>query len=220
MRIFFIHGFGETPAIFDKIAPAIGGEQVFVDVWKMLEAEDQQALDVYTFAKKMVVIYNIVPADLIIGHSMGGWIAYHIKYLTGCRIVQLASFTNLRKVVAPIRSPKIIYWLVNKGFLFNGVVRWLNVKMYSGLPSMQTHLDNFGRLHTAPKIAAIKQLKLIFEPLDTIQAVPELRIHALKDPIVKPPDEPFYQVPGDHYTLVTHPETVIAPILQLLQTNG
>ena len=35
-RIVFIHGFGENESVFKHIAPAIGGEQVFINVWNIL----------------------------------------------------------------------------------------------------------------------------------------------------------------------------------------
>ena len=216
MRIFFIHGFGETPAIFEHVAPAIGGEQVFINLWEELGTEKQQKLNVFDFAKKLVQKYTVCNQDCVIGHSMGGWIAYYIKHHSACRIVQIASFTNIKKIITPIRSPKLAYWVVANGFFFNGFVRWLNIRQYAGLPSLQVNTDNFDRVMNAPKINVIKQLKLWYEPVPQIPVAPDLRIHALQDVLVKPPDESFYEVPGDHYSLVTHPEAVIAPILDLL----
>ncbi len=86
-------------------------------------------------------------------------------------------------------------------------------------PSRQVHLDNIYRLTCANKEAIVKQLQLMYEPVQVIDVMPDLRIHALKDIIVKPPSESFQTVPGDHYSLVTYPETVIRPILELLKTH-
>ena len=220
MRIFFIHGFGEKPDIFSNIAPAIGGEQVFIDVWHELENEKQEGLNVAVFAKKLADQYKVNNTDWIIGHSMGGWIAYYMKYYCGCHIVQLSSFTDFKKVVTPVHSRKLVYRLVDKGLFFNPFMKWLFTTPYRKLPSCEVHTANFSRLAAGERKAAIKQLMLIFEPAPAIAVLPNLRIHAVKDAIVKPPDEQFYEVPGDHYALVTHAAAVIKPILKLLETQA
>jgi hypothetical protein len=139
-----------------------------------------------------------------------------MKQLCGCHIVQIASFTDFNKVNLPIRSPKIAYWLVNKGLFFNHFMKWLYDLPYRGLPSRQVNKEIFARLIAAGRQAVVNQLQLMYEPVTSISLVPDLRIHALKDTIVKPPAESFCQVPGDHYCLVTHPAAVTTPILDLL----
>lgn len=219
MRILFIHGFGETPAIFSSIAPAIGREQVFIDLWMELGTAKQEKLNVFNFAKKLVEKYTVSSQDCVIGHSLGGWIAYYMKWHCGCAIVQIASFTDFTHLLIPIRSGKTIYWLARKGLLFNKTINWLSMLPFRKLPSRQVHLDNIYRLTSANKEAIVKQLQLMYEPVPAIDVMPDLRIHALKDTIVKPPSESFRTVPGDHYSLLTCPETVIRPILELLKTH-
>jgi hypothetical protein len=46
--------------------------------------------------------------------------------------------------------------------------------------------------------------------------VPELRVHALADNVVRPPDEPFLEIPGDHFAHYYYPELVAAAITPLL----
>ncbi len=72
MRIFFIHGFGETPAIFRNISSAIGREQVFIDLWVELDTENQENLNVVLFAKRLVEKYTVSSQDFVVGHSLGG----------------------------------------------------------------------------------------------------------------------------------------------------
>jgi hypothetical protein len=43
--------------------------------------------------------------------------------------------------------------------------------------------------------------------------VPDLRIHARKDTVIRYPKEPFHEISGDHFTLITNPNEVIEPIL-------
>ncbi len=219
MRIIFIHGLGENESIFKNIAPAIGNEQLFLNVWDILGNEKQEGLNVYNFSKKIAAQYNISSNDWVIGHSMGGWIAYYIKHHTNCRIIQIASSTNIDRAITPIRSGKIAYWLTRNGLIFNNFLKWLNVKQYKGLPSQQILAETFTNLINGNKECVISQLKLIYEAVPAINVVPDLRIHALKDALVKPPKEPFHEVPGDHFSLITHPEEVIKPILERLMKH-
>jgi hypothetical protein len=216
MRIIFIHGFGERESIFNKIAPAIGGEQLFPDVWSLVGNEKQQGFNVFDFSKKIVDKYNITAKDWVIGHSMGGWIAYYIKHHAGCRIIQIASWTNLDRIISPIRSGNILYWLTRKRLYLNNFQKGLFVRTYNGLPSKQIFTEIFNNLLTGNKECVINQLKLVFEPAPIIDVLPDLRIHARKDKIIKFPKEFFHEVPGDHFSLITHPETVIKPILEKL----
>ena len=217
MRIIFIHGLGENEGIFKNIAPAIGHEQLLLNVWDILGNEKQKGLNVLNFSQKLIEKYSITSNDWVIGHSMGGWIAYHIKHYTGCRIIQIASCTNFDRIVSPIRSGKPIYWLVKKRLYLNNFQKWFFGKTYKGLPSKQIFDETFDALINGNRECIVSQLKLIFEPVLKISLEPDLRIHALKDPIVKAPKEPFHEVPGDHFSLITHPEQVIKPILERLK---
>ena len=60
---------------------------------------------------------------------------------------------------------------------------------------------------------------VIFNPLkEPITVMPDLRIHAKGDHIIKPPDEPYVLVPGDHFSLYTYPETVYRPIVDFISS--
>lgn len=215
-RLIFIHGFGESERIFDKIAPALGGQQVMVDVWQALGNNPRPDLNVADFAKELINRFGISPQDVVIGHSMGGWIAYHIKAHVGCRIVQIGSWTHFDRVISPVRSGKTIYWLTRNGLYINRFQGWLFAMTYRGLPSHQIFVDSFADLVKGNKENVVSQLKLIFEPSAPLSVSPDLRIHAKADKIILPPKEPYHEVPGDHFTLVTFPETVIAPIRAFL----
>ena len=55
-------------------------------------------------------------------------------------------------------------------------------------------------------------------PFPTPPAPPDLRIHTQADNILRFPDEPCHQTPGDHFNLVFHPEAVAALVLTWLKT--
>ena len=119
MRIIFIHGFGEDEAIFDKIAPAIAGEKLLLNVWHILGNEPRPKLNVLDFSRELVEKYAISKQDVIIGHSMGGWIAYHIKHLTDSPIVQIGSWTHPNRVISPIGNTAVLNFAVRNGLFFN-----------------------------------------------------------------------------------------------------
>jgi len=219
MRIIFIHGFGENESIFSKIAPFIPGEHVFLNVWELLGDKPLPRMNVWVFAKSLVEKYNITEQDVIIGHSMGGWIAWYIKHFTGSPIVQIASWTDPDRPYKPIKSVKVIYWLVRNGLFFNRFMKRLfTAKGYKGKPSKQVYEEIFDSMIKGNKENIINQLRLILTPVSERPTVlPDLRIHARAELIVRPPRESFYEVPGDHFTLYTHPEAVYEPINAFLK---
>jgi hypothetical protein len=219
MRIIFIHGFGENEAIFDKIAPFITGEHLFLNVWELVGDIPRTNLNVLNFAESLVEKYSITQDDVIIGHSMGGWIAYHIKHFTGSPIVQIASWTDTDRPYSPIKNAKVVYWLVRNGFLFNNVVKKYLIKTaYEGKPSRELYEEIFDHMIHGNKENIINQLRLILIPVpEKITVKPDLRIHAKADAVVRVPRESFHEVPGDHFTLQTHPDTVYEPIVGFLQ---
>lgn len=220
MRIIFIHGFGESEAIFDKIAPLIAGEHLFVNVWELVGDNPRKNLNVLNFARGLVEKYTITQEDVIVGHSMGGWIAYHIKHFTASPIVQIGSWTDADRPILPFKNVKIIYWLVRNGFFFNGFIKRYTIKKaYEGKPSRPIFEEIFDRMAIANKENIINQLRLILTPVpERLTVKPDLRIHAKADLVVRVPREPFHQVPGDHFTLQTNPETVYEPIVAFIKS--
>lgn len=220
MRIIFIHGFGENEAIFDKIAPFISGNHFLLNVWELVGDIPRKNLNVLDFAESLVEKYNIRQNDVIIGHSMGGWIAYHIKHFTGSPIIQIASWTGSDRPILPIKNAKIIYWVTRNGLLFNGFMKRDAVrKAYQGKLSRQVFEETYDRLTEGNKENVINQLRIILTPVPVkITVKPDLRIHAKADLVIRTPREEFHEVPGDHFTLQTHPETVYKPIVAFLAT--
>lgn len=214
MRIFFISGFGEEVSIFDKIRPFIPGEKVFIDNWTLLADVPENGLNVQVYAQYLIKRFQIKKEDVVIGHSMGGWIGLHVKQLTGCRIVQIASWTNLRKIICLPIERHLMYWLAKKGFGFNPLVlRVLIWLYYENKPSREVFIAIFERIRMGDKSIAAKQLMVIFNPVkEPAQVSVDVRIHSKKDHIVKPPDQDFYCVPGDHFSLYTFPHAVSKPI--------
>jgi hypothetical protein len=222
MRILFIHGFGENEAIFSQIAPHISGEHIFLNAWTLLGNTPRPTVNVLEFAKEIVQKYAITPQDVVIGHSMGGWIAYHIKHLTGSPIVQIGSWTEADRVILPVSNVRIVYWAVKNGLFFNRFLKErFTAKGYKNKPSEGIYREIFDRLIQGNKGNVINQLRVILTPIaEKITVTPDLRIHARRDLVIRPPRQPFHEVIGDHFTLYTHPELVYEPIVAFLLKNA
>ncbi len=218
MRLIFIPGFGETPRIFDRITPFLPGEKLFVDNRELLGSKPMFNITALQYAQLLLEKHQISQTDVVIGHSMGGWVAHAIKHLTGCSIVQIASWTDPEKVILPIKNPDVVYWLVRNGLYLNRfnkqIFSWLN---YRNKPSAQIFNEVFQELIDSPHDYVINQLRVILNPINVaITSQPEVRIHSGNDSIIRFPDQSAVRVSGDHFNLVIHPEEVIAPIQTFL----
>ncbi len=219
MRFIYIPGLGEEISIFDKIHPHIPGEKVFIENWTLLANVPEKDLTVTVYAEYLIQQFQISNEDVIIGHSMGGWVALAIKQIAGCRVIQISSWTNGKKVTTVPLNRDVMYTVAKQGWAFNDLSRDVLVWLYyRNKPSRDIFILIFERLRTGNKQIVTRQLMLIFNPLkQPITVSPDLRIHAKADHIVKYPDEPFIEVPGDHFALYTYPSTVYNPIIQFLQ---
>lgn len=223
MRLIFIPGFGEDEFIFDHLHPLLPGEnKLFLNLWKDLPDSRHTELNAAFFANELIQQYGITTKDVVIGHSLGGWIAFFIKQQVHCPIVQIASWTDRSKVVTPIPNRHLIFFFARTGLYFNSLVlRRTLKKFYQNKPSAVVFEKVFTRLIKGNKANVVNQLRLIYNPVkEPVTATPDLRIHARKDPIVRFPDGPVHEVPGDHFTLYTYPETVAKPINQFLQNHS
>lgn len=221
MRLIFIPGFGETPRIFNLIAPSLPGEKLFIDNREFLGGKSMPNITAIRYAQLLVEKHHISRADVVIGHSMGGWVAHAIKHLTGCSIVQISSWTDPEKVILPVKNPNVVYWLVRNGLYLNRfnkqIFSWLN---YRNKPSAQIFEEVFENLINSPHDYVINQLRVILNPLElAITTQPEVRIHSGNDSIIRFPSQTAVRVSGDHFNLVIYPEDVIAPIQAFLKTK-
>ena len=219
MRLIFIHGFGETENIFSQLAPILQGEKVYVNLWDALGNKRRNEPDLADFARELVQKYAIKKDDIIIGHSLGGWMAYHIKHVNGNRIVQIASWTSPQKIISPLKNKKLLLWMVRNGLVFNPFTKGYLTKGYKTRPSEAVYNEIIDHMVTADRTCLTNQLKLVLGTTkESVDVAPDLRIHAKKDKVIRYPDESFHEVPGDHFTLHTHPIEVATPIQKFLST--
>lgn len=221
-RLILIHGYVEDPTIFDQLTPLLPPVNILrIDV----EAEFRRwplgaPVNGYTVAEWLVKAYTIAAGDVVIGHSMGGWISINIKAITGATVVQIASFTNQRRVVSPVYHHGLIKFVADLGLLqTRPSVRFVK-RTYPFEESRALNFMFLDRVGTMPKAYISWQMSVLFAPVPPLTVAPDLRVHAEADNIVRPPDEPYIVVPGDHFCLVFHAPEVAKAINALFVERG
>lgn len=216
MRLIFIPGFGETPSIFSQLAERLPGEKLFVDNLDLLGIYPKPALTVAEYARQLIECHRIQGDDVIIGHSMGGWIALAIKQHLGCPIVQIASWTDPTNVFLPIKNPTVVFWLIRHRWYFNQFTKQLLLRLgYRHKPSARVFSQVFQNLIDSSPEFIVNQVRLILSPLNLgVDLQPDLRIHSVVDSIVRFPAQAVVTVPGDHFNLFTHSQEVADAIVK------
>ncbi len=217
-RLILIHGYVEDPTIFTELIALlpkatilnISVEEEF-DCWPA-----KMPITAKTFAEQLTKTYAITANDVVIGHSMGGWIAIHIKAITGSTAVQIASFTDQRKMVSPVQQLWFVRFLANTGLLQTRSSVDFIKRQYPFDESRALDFSLLDRMVTMRRAYLAWQMSVLFAPVPPLTVQPDLRIHAKTDNIVRPPDEPHTVVPGDHFCLVFHATEVANAIHGLL----
>ncbi len=217
-RLLLLPGYLEDGTIFDTLRPLLPPAKV-----EVIELEPALAqwvprgpVSATTFARYLAERYGIGPADVVIGHSMGGWIAAHVKAETGATAVLLSSFTDQHKVVAASRNPVLLRLYAYLGLGRNRWLRERAKRQYKFEESRGLYAQLADGMVRIPRRYVHQQLQVLFAPVPPLGVLPELRVHALADNVVLPPDEPFLEIPGDHFAHYYYPELVAAAIRPLL----
>jgi pimeloyl-ACP methyl ester carboxylesterase len=224
-RLFLLHGYVEDSTIFDPLRPLLtaAARQAIVDV----ELENtfgkwqpRGPVNAATLAQHLIDIYDITTQDVIIGHSMGGWIATHIKQLAGCPVILLGSFTDQRKIVSKMRSPFLLGLIVKTGLMQSNYMRRRVKQAYRRDESRALHAQLADSMVRMPRRYVHQQLQVLFAPAPPLTVQPELRLHARHDNIIRPPDEPYVELPGDHFAHYYYPQLAAQEINRVLAAAG
>jgi pimeloyl-ACP methyl ester carboxylesterase len=218
-RLLLLHGYTEDATIFDPLLPLLPPFEQIVAL--ELEAEFAHwrpagPVNVVSLAKHLAARHRIAPADVLLGHSMGGWIAAHLKEQTGATAILLSSFTDQAKIVSSIRSPRLLGLYAHLGLVQS---RWLNNyfrRRYPHDESRALHGQLIAGMGRFRRRYVAQQLRVLFAPVSPLATQPELRLHALADTVVLPPDEPFVVLPGDHFAHYFYPELAAKAIGEVL----
>ncbi|MEZ0538253.1 alpha/beta fold hydrolase [Fibrella arboris] len=218
-RLIYIHGYVEDPSIFDNLAPLLPTASVLTlnlrDEFARWDPDDK-TVNVSTLAAYLARTHQISADDVVIGHSMGGWIAANLKAQTGCRAVLISSYTDVKKVITFTRNIGLVRLLVNWGIVQSNAFASYALKKYPFDESRSLHKALINNMLSQPRRYVYQQLRVLLAPFPIPPATPDVRIHTPPDNVLRYPDEPYHKTPGDHFNLVFHPEAVAAPILAWL----
>jgi hypothetical protein len=218
-RYIFIHGYVEDATVFDNLRPLLPAhEPVLID----LEAEFSRwnpagTMSVVRLAEYLVKTYSISASDVLIGHSMGGWISIHIKQITNCKVIQLGSWTDQSKLVSPTHNLGFLLFMVKTGIMQGNGFRNYAKKQYPFDESREMHkywVDE--KMGKQPQKLVAQQVEVLFRRVPPLTVSPDLRVHAKPDNIVHPPDEAYNEVPGDHFSLYFHAPIVAEAVRAVL----
>jgi pimeloyl-ACP methyl ester carboxylesterase len=219
MKLIFIHGFVEDSTIFNEIRKTITtGEQIALNLEEDFAAwqDAPEDMDVQKLALYLIQKYKITAQDCVIGHSMGGWIASHIKQNIGCKAILLASLTNQAKLLSPLKNLTLLKYSVRWGITQGQMMVSYLKNIYLFPESKQLYDGLIDGLAVMDKKCLFQQLQVLFAKVPPLTITPDLRVHARKDNIVAFPDESFVEVKGDHFSLVFHSKEVCEVVLEVL----
>lgn len=218
-RILLLHGYTEVGTIFDTLRPLLppAAEVVVPELAAELAQWPLRArLTVATVASELAARYRIGPADVLIGHSMGGWLAAHIKEQTGATAILLSGFTDQTKIVAAVRRPWVLALAARSGLLQSSLAGWHSRRRYQFDESRELHTQLVAGMPQLSRRYVHQQLQLLFASVPPLTTAPELRLHARRDHIIRPPDEPYVELPGDHFAHYYYPQLVVEAIRPFL----
>ncbi len=217
-RIVLLPGFGEDKRIFRKLKPYLHGyDLLHVDYRSVLHLFSPEDIIVEDFVAALHAHYSINKEDILIGHSLGGYISHVLRQQLGCDNCLIASFTETKKIKLPFNYKKLVKWFTNKGFFTSPTLKQLIRLKYHNKPSMPEIENSLEVIQQYGKEDIYKLIRMI-QPrsrgiLDWLRSKPaplrpSLILHPVKDLIVARPSEPHIPIPGDHFSHATHPEIV------------
>lgn len=212
-RIILLPGFGEDDKIFRNLNPYIEGyELLHVDYRDVLRKFNVDNITLKSFIDQMIKYYDITSTDILIGHSLGGFISHQIRQKVDCSNCLIASFTDPSKIKLPVSFKRLIKWLTMSGMFTSKVFKDAIYKTYENKPSVKeiehtlTVFEDYGKEDIYKLIKIIEPEKRswtnLFIRRKSIK--PSMIIHPLSDWIVNRPDEAHITVPGDHFALATN----------------
>lgn len=211
-RLFLLPGFGEDTFCFNELIPFINAHKyqiIHIDYRPVLDHFTFPLITVQQFSRQLIRHYGIQPQDKLLGHSMGGYFSFQIRELIGTEICMIGSFNDPKKVIHVLpQFPRITLLAAMTGLVKTNLMKkYLLGKIKDErVKEVQSKImDNFDNF-TDNELALM--IEMNYQPKIQSALPNPLRIHDKADRIVAPPDEAYIQVPGGHFCLNLHPETV------------
>lgn len=217
-RVALLPGFGEDTSCFRGIRPALSDYEIIdVDYRPVLAKFNFLNLNVYSFVKALVKHYGIQPQDILLGHSMGGYFSSAIMNLYGNEVAALCSFSDPHKIIRATENVPLSYFTAISGLLQSKPMRDYFHNTCKGKAweeEMMRVVDNF---KTFTPVELTKMMKMSYgEKLKFKNKIP-LRIHAKNDRVVRPPDEPYEEVGGGHFSMILDSQNVLKKLSVMME---
>lgn len=214
-RLVLVHGYTETSAIFAPLLPLLPAGLPVVAVELPAALAGWQPLgpvNVVSVARRLAEVYQLTAADVVLGHSMGGWLAAYLKQEIGCTAVLLSGFTHPNRIVARKWNLRLLQLAVHAGLVQS---RWFSTRVKRRYPFAESRalyhqLVEDTRLLSRHHL--YQQLQVLFAPAPPLTVKPDLRLHARQDHIIRPPKAPYVEISGDHFGHYFYPQQVVAAL--------
>jgi hypothetical protein len=217
-KIFLLPGYGANERSFRHIRPFLAGHSmVDIDYRPVLQNMPLLGFSGRKLAKKLISTYNIRREDKLIGHSMGGYLSYHIRQIQGNKICMIASFSDPSRVIHLFDLPYLTPLLAGTGFSKTGLAKKYLQSQVAGKPyafELMEIADNFSTFSNGD---LYKMTLMTLEKDQSEGDACPLRIHSKEDRVVRPPNEPYIEVEGGHFCLNLFPEMVVEAMRPFLE---
>ncbi len=218
-RLLLLHGYTEDRTIFDPLLPLLPpfDEVISLDLEEeFAQWQPRGKVNVQTLARHLAGRYHVGPADVLIGHSMGGWIAAHLKELTGATAILLSAFTDQAKIVSAMRSPRLLSLVALSGLMQSQFMLRRFKDKYRRDESRALHAALVDGMAGYRRRYVHQQLQVLFAPVLPLTVPPDLRLHARRDNVIRLPDEAYVELPGDHFAHYFYPRLAAEAIHSFL----
>ncbi len=211
-RILLLHGFGDDERSYEVLIPQLPEtlQPEYVDYYTLCDDLPLKEVTAASYARRIIEKHQVTSDDILLGHSMGGYIAHAIRQQVDAPCVFIGSFSDPKKV----RYPVMYFWLIRLaiflGFFTTWFLRlggWLKYRNAEGNEEATISAEALGR---QTRHSLYRLLRTFFVDPPPPTPVPELAFHGTEDDVVAPPDFVHLAMAGNHFINRTRVEIIVA----------
>ena len=200
-RVLLLHGFGDDERSFEVLAPLLEStlEPKYVDYYTLCDDLPLGQVTAASYAERIIEKHNITTDDILLGHSMGGYIAHAIRQQIEVPVISIGSFTQPQKV----RYPFMQFWLIRVAIFLGFFSKWLLViggwLKYRNAEGKVEATISAEVLSAQTRHTLYRLLRTFFIDPPAAGPPPQLAFHGIKDDVVAPPDYLHLALAGNHF---------------------